>query len=70
MFGRAGGQAHVVKHLVALTALALVRFGRFPGRLLFSGMVYAPLVSREAWVIWGAPSSGLYMTSIRSAARP
>ncbi|MFM2278607.1 MAG: hypothetical protein RLZZ444_838 [Pseudomonadota bacterium] len=30
-----------------LTALALVRFGRFPGRLLFSGMVYAPLVMPE-----------------------
>jgi hypothetical protein len=27
MFGRAGGQAHVVKHLVALTALALVAQG-------------------------------------------
>ena len=30
-----------------LTALALVRFNRFPGRLLFSGMVYAPLVMPE-----------------------
>ena len=30
--------------LGTLTALALVRYGRFPGRLLFSGMVYAPLV--------------------------
>lgn len=33
--------------LGTLTALALVRFGRFPGRLLFSGMVYAPLVMPE-----------------------
>ncbi|MGV8938474.1 MAG: ABC transporter permease [Allorhizobium sp.] len=30
-----------------LTALALVRFNKFPGRLLFSGMVYAPLVMPE-----------------------
>jgi putrescine transport system permease protein len=29
------------------TAVALVRFGRFRGRLLFSGMVYAPLVMPE-----------------------
>ncbi|MBP1853205.1 ABC transporter permease [Rhizobium halophytocola] len=27
-----------------LAALALTRYGRFPGRLLFSGMIYAPLV--------------------------
>ncbi|MGG7516322.1 ABC transporter permease subunit [Allorhizobium undicola] len=33
--------------LGTLAALALVRFGRFPGRLLFSGMVYAPLVMPE-----------------------
>ncbi len=33
--------------LGTLTALALVRYGRFPGRLLFSGMVYAPLVMPE-----------------------
>ncbi len=33
--------------LGTLTALALVRFTRFPGRLLFSGMVYAPLVMPE-----------------------
>jgi putrescine transport system permease protein len=33
--------------LGTLTAVALVRFGRFRGRLLFSGMVYAPLVMPE-----------------------
>jgi putrescine transport system permease protein len=30
-----------------LAAVALVRFGRFRGRVLFSGMVYAPLVMPE-----------------------
>jgi putrescine transport system permease protein len=30
--------------LGTLAALALVRFTRFPGRVLFSGMIYAPLV--------------------------
>jgi putrescine transport system permease protein len=30
-----------------LAALALVRFGRFRGRLLFSAMIYAPLVMPE-----------------------
>src|SRR5262249_12630685 len=30
-----------------LAAVALARFGRFRGRLLFSGMVYAPLVMPE-----------------------
>jgi len=33
--------------LGTLAALALVRFGRFRGRLLFSGMIYAPLVMPE-----------------------
>lgn len=33
--------------LGTLAALALVRFGRFRGRMLFSGMVYAPLVMPE-----------------------
>jgi putrescine transport system permease protein len=33
--------------LGTLSALALVRFRRFRGRLLFSGMVYAPLVMPE-----------------------
>jgi len=30
-----------------LAAIALVRFGRFRGRMLFSGMIYAPLVMPE-----------------------
>ncbi|MEO8115909.1 MAG: ABC transporter permease [Phenylobacterium sp.] len=33
--------------LGTLAAVALVRSGRFPGRLLFSGMIYAPLVLPE-----------------------
>ncbi|MGH6740271.1 MAG: ABC transporter permease, partial [Bradyrhizobium sp.] len=33
--------------LGTLSAIALARFGRFRGRLLFSGMVYAPLVMPE-----------------------
>ena len=33
--------------LGTLAALALVRFGRFRGRMLFSGMIYAPLVMPE-----------------------
>jgi putrescine transport system permease protein len=33
--------------LGTLAAVALVRFGRFRGRLLFTGMVYAPLVMPE-----------------------
>ena len=33
--------------LGTLAAIALVRYGRFPGRTLFSGMVYAPLVMPE-----------------------
>jgi putrescine transport system permease protein len=33
--------------LGTLAALALVRFGRFRGRLLFGGMIYAPLVMPE-----------------------
>ena len=33
--------------LGTMAALALVRMGRFRGRLLFSGMVYAPLVMPE-----------------------
>ena len=33
--------------LGTLAAVALARFGRFRGRLLFSGMVYAPLVMPE-----------------------
>jgi len=33
--------------LGTLGAVALVRFGRFRGRLLFSSMIYAPLVMPE-----------------------
>lgn len=33
--------------LGTLAALALVRYRRFPGRMLFSGMIYAPLVMPE-----------------------
>jgi putrescine transport system permease protein len=33
--------------LGTLAALALVRHGRFPGRTLFTGMVYAPMVMPE-----------------------
>ncbi len=33
--------------LGTLAALALARFGRFRGRLLFAGMIYAPLVMPE-----------------------
>ena len=33
--------------LGTLAALTLVRFSRFPGRMLFSGMIYAPLVMPE-----------------------
>jgi putrescine transport system permease protein len=33
--------------LGTLAALALVRYGRFRGRLLFGGMIYAPLVMPE-----------------------
>ncbi|MEJ1161816.1 ABC transporter permease [Prosthecomicrobium sp. N25] len=33
--------------LGTLAAIVLTRYGRFPGRLLFSGMVFAPLVMPE-----------------------
>jgi putrescine transport system permease protein len=39
--------ASVATILGTMTALALVRFGRFRGRLLFSAMIYAPLVMPE-----------------------
>ena len=39
--------ATVAAVLGTLAAIALVRFGRFHGRTLFSGMVYAPLVMPE-----------------------
>jgi putrescine transport system permease protein len=39
--------ASVATILGTFAALALVRFGRFRGRLLFSAMIYAPLVMPE-----------------------
>ncbi|MBZ0226979.1 MAG: ABC transporter permease subunit [Bauldia sp.] len=36
--------ATIATVLGTLAAITLVRFGRFPGRMLFSGMIYAPLV--------------------------
>jgi putrescine transport system permease protein len=39
--------ATVATVLGTLAAVALVRFGRFAGRTLFTGMVYAPLVMPE-----------------------
>jgi putrescine transport system permease protein len=39
--------ATVATALGTLAAIALVRFGRFRGRMLFSGMIYAPLVMPE-----------------------
>jgi putrescine transport system permease protein len=39
--------ATVATILGTLAAVALTRLGRFPGRTLFSGMIYAPLVMPE-----------------------
>ena len=39
--------AAVATVLGTLAALSLVRYGRYPGRTLFTGMVYAPLVMPE-----------------------
>src|SRR2546430_11741047 len=39
--------ATVATVLGTLAAIALVRYGRFRGRVLFSGMIYAPLVMPE-----------------------
>ena len=39
--------ATVATVLGTLAALALTRFVRFPGRMLFSGMIYAPIVMPE-----------------------
>src|SRR3954454_6945446 len=39
--------ATVATVLGTLAAIALVRLGRFRGRVLFSGMIYAPLVMPE-----------------------
>src|SRR5215211_4441032 len=53
-FGAAGRRAGmpncsttVATVLGTLATIALVRFGRFRGRLMFSGMIYAPLVMPE-----------------------
>src|SRR5579862_4148855 len=46
--------------LGTLAALALTRFGRFRGRLLFAGMIYAPLVMPE--VITGLSLLLLFVT--------
>jgi putrescine transport system permease protein len=43
----AGLSATAATMLGTLAAIALARIGRFRGRLLFSGMVYAPLVMPE-----------------------
>ena len=39
--------ATVATVLGTLAAIALVRYGRYPGRTLFTGMVYAPMVMPE-----------------------
>src|SRR5262249_29363015 len=39
--------ASVATVIGTMAAIALVRFGRFRGRVLFSGMIYAPLVMPE-----------------------
>jgi putrescine transport system permease protein len=52
--------------LGTLAAIALVRFGRFRGRMLFSGMIYAPLVMPE--VITGLSLLLLFVASISIAA--
>lgn len=45
--GIAAVSASAATILGTLAALALARAGRFPGRVLFSGMIYAPLVMPE-----------------------
>src|SRR4029450_3206726 len=52
--------------LGTLAAIALVRFGRFRGRLLFSGMIYAPLVMPE--VITGLCRLLLFVAADAAAA--
>ena len=52
--------ATVATVLGTLAAISLVRMGRFRGRLLFSGMVYAPLVMPE--VILGLSLLLLFVT--------
>jgi putrescine transport system permease protein len=53
--------ATVATILGTLAALALVRMGRFRGRLLFSGMIYAPLILPE--VITGLSLLLLFVTA-------
>jgi len=53
--------ATVATVLGTLAAIALVRFGRFRGRMLFSGMIYAPLVMPE--VITGLSLLLLFVAS-------
>jgi putrescine transport system permease protein len=49
--------------LGTLAAIALVRFGRFPGRLLLTGMVNAPLVMPE--VITGITQLLLFVSMVQ-----
>lgn len=42
--------ASVATVLGTMAAIALVRFGRFRGRTLFSGMIYAPLVMPDVMI--------------------
>jgi putrescine transport system permease protein len=53
--------ASIATVLGTLAAVALVRFGRFRGRSLFSGMVYAPLVMPD--VITGLSLLLLFVSS-------
>jgi len=54
--------------LGTLAAIALVRFARFPGRLLLTGMVNAPLVMPE--VITGITQLLLFVSMMRLIAWP
>ena len=49
--------------LGTLTAIALIRFGRFPGRLLLTGMVNAPLVMPE--IITGITQLLLFVSMLQ-----
>ena len=51
-----------------LAAIALVRFARFPGRLLLSGMVTAPLVMPE--VITGITQLMLFVSLLQTFSWP
>lgn len=54
--------------LGTLAAIALVRFARFPGRLLLSGMVTAPLVMPE--VITGITQLMLFVSLVQTFSWP